>query len=220
MMKSTLQNFSVVLFVAAVLGGAMFSSRHYFGVIYVDLGDGRGPAAIRKSYDVTGLEGLALSKKIHERLVGDAKILLREQDIGIELGQFATEVAKGRKQMACSVYDRVQMVFMGKDEATSGHAPEMLVEGPCRMAEDSPLWIAPIWIPVNEITSRPTTTAELNFFDDRKLSLRFSHMGEAWPKEWILDSIRLSDDDGGSDDIIILRSEIRQVAPDSILLTF
>lgn len=214
-MKSSMQNFAVGTFLVAMLSGAMFSSRHYFGVIYVDVGDGRGPAAIRRSYDVTGLEGMALSKKIHERLVGDAKILQKDQSIGIELGQFVTN-----RKIACLVYDRVQMVFVGENEATAGEAPQMLVEGPCRTADESPLWIAPIWIPVDEIVSRPTTTAEINFFDDRKLSLKFSHIGDQWPKRWVLDSVRLSDDQDISNEIIVQRSEIRQAAPQSILLTF
>src|SRR5690349_17345966 len=129
-MKLKLEHLGALLFACLVVGASVYTSRQYFGVIYVDLGDGRGPAAIRKTYDVSGLEGIALSKKIHDRLVGDARVMKRESEVGIELGQFVVEGASGRKQITCSVYDRVQMVFIGENEANNGHSPEMLVEGP------------------------------------------------------------------------------------------
>lgn len=217
-MRLNREKLGVLLFTCMVVGVSLFSSRQYFGVIYVDLGDGRVPAAIRKSYDVSGLEGIALSKKIHDRLVGDAKVMRRDSEVGIELGQFVVEGASGRKQITCSIYDRVQMVFIGENEANNGHSPEMLVEGPCRNAAESPLFIETFWIPVSDIQKQPTTTAELNYFDDRQLSLKFSHMGDEWPKTWVLDSIRLSDDEKHQGEILVERSEIRQIAPQSILM--
>lgn len=222
-MTSRSQTLGAILFVGLALWSAIKVAEQPYGVIYVDLGNGRGPAAVRRSYDVSDLAGLALSKKIHERLVGDAHLLYRENEVGIELGQFVTDGDRpGAKRLTCSIYDRVQLVFNGDGEATSSHPPEMLVEGPCLNSAERVLWIEPIWIPYGEILGRPTTTGEVNYFDQDsfKLSLRFAYMSEQWPKRWVLDSIRLYNQERKVDDIIIERAAIRQAAPKSLVLNW
>jgi hypothetical protein len=209
-----------VLFFIAVAGFASYSvSSRNFGVVYVDLGDGRGPAAIRRAYDVSDLDGLALSKKINDRLVGDAKILKKDGAIGLELGQFVTEVGS-RKQLACSVYNRVQMVFQAEGEAVSGHAPEMLVEGDCLTADNNVMWMKPIWIPTNEILRSPTSTNDLSFYDQDPVSLKFTYIGDQWPTRWVLTSLRLYHSGKPGGDVIIDRKEVRAASPKSILLEF
>ncbi len=217
------QTLGVGLFVGLAMWSAIKVANQPYGVIYVDLGNGRGPAAIRRSYDVSDLAGLALSKKIHERLVGDAHLLRRENEIGIELGQFVSDGPRpGQKLLTCSIYDRVQLVFIGEGEATSSHPPEMLVEGPCQNSAERVLWIEPIWIPYAEILGRPTTTGEMNYFDQDsfKLSLRFAYLSDQWPQRWVLDSIRLYSQERKADDIIIERAAIRQAAPKSLVLNW
>lgn len=218
-MESRLQALGILVFVAVAGWAAHSINSRNFGVVYVDLGDGRGPAAVRRAYDVSHLDGLALSKKINDRLVGDAKVLRKDGAIGLELGQFVTEVGQ-RKQLACSVYNRIQMVFQAEGEAVSGHAPEMLVEGHCVTAESDVMWMRPIWIPISEILRSPTSTNDLSFYDQEPVSLKFSFIGDQWPKRWVLNSLRLYHSEKTGGDVIIDRKDVRAASPKSILLEF
>lgn len=218
-MDALVEKLGVAVFVMAASFAAYKTMNSHYGVIYVDLGDGRGPAAVRRGYDVSGLDGRALSRKMNDCLVGDAHILRREGSVGLELGQFVARSDQG-KRLACSIYDRVQMVFQGEGEATDTHRPEMLVEGNCDTADNNILWMKPIWIPVDEILKRTTATNDLSFYDAEPVSLKFTYLGEEWPRRWILNSIRLYHSSVPDREIIVDREEIREVSPKSIVLDF
>ncbi len=218
-MEEKLGQLGVVGFVAvAALAGYLASTKPY-GVVYVDLGDGRSPAAVRKTYDVSDLDGMALSKKINERLVGDAHVLQKEGAIGLELGQFVSQVGN-TKRLSCAIYNKVQLVFMAEGEANSGHAPEMLVEGDCLTAKEKVMWMQPIWIPVADVLSRPTTTNDISYYESDPVSLKFTYVGSEWPKRWVLNSVRLYHTDKAEKDVVVDNAEIRAASPDSILLEF
>ena len=219
-MKFSHEKLGVVFFLAIFACGIYFSKNRPFGVIYIDLGDGRGPAAIRRAYDVSTLEGKALSRKVNEQLVGEAHVLKEGQKIGLELGQFVTEV-KGQKLLACSVYDRVEMVFYSDGEASSGEVPQMSVEGKCRNSGNKVMWMQPIWIPTAELLNRsPASTSAVDFFDGEPVSLRFTNVGDQWPHRWILNKVTLYDDQKTGQTITIERSAIRAANPSSLLLEF
>jgi hypothetical protein len=213
------QKLGTLMFVLVAGYMTYATSMNHYGVIYVDVGDGRDPAAIRRAYDVSHLDGLALSKKINERLVGDSRILKRDDAIGLELGQFAT-LSGQNKRLACAIYDRVQMVFQGEGEASNSRPPEMLVEGYCRTSKKDVLFMEPIWIPVTQILASPATSNDLTFYDDEPVSLKFSHINGEWPRRWVLNSIRLYHSEQENQEVIVDREEIRLARPKSIEVQF
>ncbi len=207
-----------MFFLVAGLSAYMTANRPY-GVIYVDLGDGRGPAAVRRAYDVSALEGKALSRKVNEQLIGEAHIIRQDAKIGLELGQFVTDY-KGKKVLACQIYDSIEMIFLSEGEASHGMVPQMSVEGACRNSGEKLLWMQPIWIPVADLLSRPTTTSVIDFFDDEPVSLRFGNIGDEWPRRWVLNRLILRDEDRPGEDLTIDRNAIRSANPSSLLLEF
>lgn len=208
------------VFVAVLAITAYISSTRSFGVIYIDLGDGRGPAAIRRAYDVSALEGKALSRKVNEQLIGEAHILKDGDKTGLELGQFVTEV-KGKKVLACSVFERVELTFQSEGEASSGEVPQMIVEGRCRNSGNKMTWMEPIWIPTADLLTRsPASTTAVDFYDGEPVSLRFENVGDQWPRKWILNKIKLYDDQNTAQTISVERSAIRAANPSSLLLEF
>lgn len=218
-MASNSQKMATFLFVAVTLLSSYVAANRHYGVIYVDLGDGRGPAAIRRAYDVSDLEGKALSRKVNEQLIGEAHILKLESKIGLELGQFVTDF-NGKKMLACSIYERVEMIFQSEGIASHGEVPEMAVEGPCRNSGEKLMWMQPIWIPVADLLARPTTTAAVDFFDEEPVSLRFENVGDQWPRQWILNKVILHDEQRPDQNLIVDRNSIRAANPKSLLLEF
>ena len=219
-MKPYFSKFGVLFSIAAFVCVAVLSSQRQFGVVYIDMEDGRGPAAIRRVYDVSALEGKAFSRKVNEQLIGEAHVLKQGARLGLELGQFVTEV-KGKKLLACSVYDRIEMVFQSDGEASAGELPLMSVEGKCRNSGEKVMWMKPIWIPTDELLSRsPSHTAAMDFFDGEPVSLRFENVGDQWPQRWILTKVSLYDDQNTGQTITIERNAIRAVNPASLLLEF
>ncbi|MGE0762839.1 MAG: hypothetical protein AB7N80_06145 [Bdellovibrionales bacterium] len=209
-----------IVFFAVVFMAAVYSaSSNHFGMIYIDLGDGRGPAAIGRVYDVSALEGKALSRKVNEQLIGEAHVLKEGKKIGLELGQFVTE-SKGKKMLACSVYDRVELVFQSEGEATAGEVPQMSVEGACRNSAEKLLWMQPIWIPVGDLLQRSPATSAIDFFDQEPVSLRFENLGDQWPRRWVLNRLILHDDHRPGENITIERSAIRAANPKSLIIEF
>lgn len=217
-MRNFTEKLAQILFLSTTIVVAGLISQRQYGVIYVETEDGRGPSAIGRSFDVSSLEGKALSKKINEQLVSEAHILRENENIGIELGQFVTETKSGRKVLACSVYDRVQLMFKGEGEASHGDMPQLLVEGPCRNSNEKIKWMKPIWIPISDVLKKPTNDGDLNYYDSEPVSLTFANLGSSWPRRWILESIQLYDKDDTSQRITVERSSIREAAPKSILM--
>lgn len=207
-----------IVFAAAVLGGLNFYSRHRVDLVYVEIGDGRQPAAVRRELDLSHLDGLALSQKINERLVGDAQVMTADGRVGLRLGQFVIEGEDGRKRLACSRYDRIEMVFMAEGVADAGQVPMMVVEGNCQVSEENLSWIRPIWIPVGEITTSVPGNKDLNFYDHEPVSVRFTAMGSVWPQQWVLKGVRLFSSAGPGTELVISNSEIRNANPRSIIL--
>lgn len=215
-----MKSWAVLSFVLVGALGIGFVLTRPYGVIYVDLGEGRGPAAVRRAYDVSELQGLALSKKINERVVGASHLLRRDDAVGIELGQFVTEDSESKKLLACSVYDRIDLVFRAQGVAVNGEVPEMRVSGDCRTNPDDIQMMRPIWVPVNEVLKAPTSLQQFSFHDAEPVNLEFTNVGDDWPKQWVLHSLRLYNSRQPASEVAIDRNEIRMAAPDSIFLEF
>lgn len=206
------------LFIATVGMGVFFQSQHRTQVVLIEFGEGRGPAAVNRALDLSHLDGMALSKRINERLIGDAHILNRNDSIGIELGQFVTEGRDGKKRLACSIYSKIEMIFIGEGIGEGGAQPHMVVAGPCNFSDKNISWMEPIWIPYKTILEDPPGNKEIRFYDSEPVELSFSNMTSEWPSLWVLKAIRLYSEKQPTHEIIVSHDEIRKAAPKSIVL--
>lgn len=187
---------------------------------YVDnsFSGSRDPAAIRKSYDFSELDGVALSQASKQRLLAGTRILKENSQVGVELGHFVVRGPGGSKAFACDKYSRVILEFEGDGMAMGGDKPEMEVEGTCEVAADINR-ISPLWIPVAKIIGEPVAEGEFDFRDPSPLKVRFKNVAEKWPGAWALRSIRLAAD-SGEIGVSIEGSELRRMVPKPLILEF
>lgn len=59
----------------------------------------RDPAAIKRVYDFSNLQGSALSIATKQRLISGAKVLYEDSSVGIELGHFVVKGGEGEKEL-------------------------------------------------------------------------------------------------------------------------
>ncbi|MEI7972959.1 MAG: hypothetical protein WCH11_01175, partial [Bdellovibrio sp.] len=150
----------------------------------------RDPAAIRRMYDFSNLQGSALQTALQTRLIDAAQVVARDDQKGIELGHFVVLNEKGEKVFACQKYSQVVMNFEAVGIAVAGAKPEMEVEGPCEMSENINK-ISPIWIPLARVLGEPVSDGEFDFMEGQKIRLRFKSVSDSWPKNWDLKNVRL-----------------------------
>lgn len=186
---------------------------------YVDSGfsGSRDPAAIRRSYDFSELDGVALSQATKQRLVAGARLLKESAQTGIELGHFVVRGQSGQKTFACHKYSRVLLEFEGDGVAVAGEKPQMEVEGACEISADINR-ISPLWVPISKILGEPVAEGEFDFRDPHPIKVRFSHVSDEWPSTWILQSVRLESEQG--DALRIEGEELRQLVPKPMVLMF
>ena len=206
--------FSLLFFGVAVAGGMYSQFQSWDGVIYISnsqiLEKNRNPAAIRKVFDFSQLEGSALKMRSQRRLIEEANITSEKGRVSIELGHFVTKGEGNRKIFACDFYERVNLTFKAEGMATSGEIPTLRVEGPCKVSADLNK-ISLISIPVARILNEKPSDMDLNY-DQSSVSFHFENMGHSWPKNWILKSVRLSRDNHPGEGIEVDEHEIKDIS--------
>ncbi|PWU22371.1 MAG: hypothetical protein C5B49_00695 [Bdellovibrio sp.] len=174
----------------------------------------RDPAAIRKVYDFSSLEGSALSQASKQRIIAGFQVSKMGDNLGIGLGHFVVRGEDGEKQFACQKYHRVQLSFEGEGIAVAGLKPEMRIEGPCVEGEDINQ-ISPLLVPVARILSQPVADGEFDF-NDLHSRVRFSNVSDQWPLSWSLTAVKLINDD--NEEVLIEKDEIRAMMNRPMLL--
>ena len=169
----------------------------------------RIPAAIRHDMDFSQLEGSELVSASQKRLLTAARVILQDDQMGIELGHFVLRGESGRSQLACDYYDQVKLTFEAEGIADSGEKPLMEISGPCRPGTDMTR-IEPIWIPVSRILSERVNNMDLTD-DTGNVSFHFSNMGGEWPGRWALKSARLLNSQESGKEITIEHSDLREI---------
>ena len=180
-------------------------------------GNRRGPAAIRRVFDFSRLEGGALRLASQRRLVSDARVILADANVGVELGHFVTRGADGSRLFACEYFDRLEIQFEGEGVAESGEKATMKVDAPCLMGQDLNR-ISPIWIPVARILSQKPADMDLSFADNVKF--RFENIPSSWPKTWIMTSVTIFNSQEGGREITISREEMVDIAERPLRMTW
>lgn len=178
----------------------------------------RIPAAIRRDLDFSMLDGAELITASQKRLVTAARVVLQQDELGIELGHFVTRGSTGKSQLACDFYDRVTLRFEAEGIADSGEKPVMEVDGACRPAQDITR-IAPIWLPVARILNERPSDMDLGYEEDGP-KFRFAHMGGEWPMHWSLQSVRLYNGSEPGREVNISKRELREILEKPLVLNW
>jgi hypothetical protein len=179
----------------------------------------RDPAAIKKVYDFSNLEGSALNYAAKQRLLDGVKVIRDQKDIGVELGHFVIRGGEGEKVFACQRYSKVVLSFEGEGTAVGGELPKMEVEGACEISRDINS-ISAVWIPVSKILGEPVGDGEFDYREGHSAKLKFANVSDQWPKLWQLKSVKLVDPSGRHEEVSIPSGELRQILKKPFLLTF
>jgi hypothetical protein len=219
-MKAQYSLIALVFFFCCGLYFSVFSSKFSHEKMYSaqnssSIGIARDPAAIRRTYDFSGLDGSALAKAQKMRLLSGAKIVRDKSDVGIELGHFVLKGEGGEKTFACQKYEKVSMTFAGDGSAVNGELPKMEIEGLCEMSSDINS-ISPLLIPVAKILGEPVADGEFSFMEGRPISIRFANVSDSWPKLWQLQSVRLFS--GAKDEVVIDGHDLQELLKKPLLI--
>jgi hypothetical protein len=179
----------------------------------------RNPAAIRRTYDFSMLEGSALETAAKNRLLSGLKLIKGQSQIGVELGHFVIKGPGGEKTFACQKFSKIMMTFDGDGTAVNGELPRMEVEGSCEISADINS-ISPLMIPVARILGEPVGDGEFNFREGNSISVRFANVVEQWPVTWQLKGVRLFNEQDSNDQVIISAEEMKNYFSKPFILQF
>lgn len=179
----------------------------------------RDPAAIKRVYDFSNLEGSALSLAAKQRLIDGTQVLTDKSNIGVSLGHFVIRGDDGQKTFACQTYSKVIIGFEGDGMVVAGEKPQMEIEGSCDVSADINS-IAPLWIPVAKILGEPVADGEFDFRDGKAVKVRFANVSDQWPSSWVLKNIRLVDPNIKGHEVLVDQKELRALLNKPIFVSF
>ena len=209
-----------------LIASSIFFLSAFVGVFYIsnqfesniEQASRRDPAAIRKSYDFSTLNGSALNSAARARLLEGATVTQQKDFIGIEFGHFVVKSAQGQKTFACQEYNQIQMIFEADGFAVSGERPQMTVIAPCQMSQNDINKIEVIRIPVASIVSEKVGDGDFTFNQGQNITVQFAYMPDQWPVQWHLKSLNLKNDSQNVSELMIEQNEIRQIIGKPLIL--
>lgn len=213
---------SLVFFFGLGLYVCVFGNRNIADLPAIDVASNlvtRDPAAIRRTYDFSMLNGSALEAAAKQRILSGAKVVRSNSEVGIELGHFVVKGADGQKALACQRYSKLVLTFEGDGSAINGELPRMDVEGACEVSNDINS-ISPLMIPVAKILGEPVGDGEFSFRENKALAIRFTNVLDQWPTSWHLKSVRLFDSQKTTDQVVISAEEIKGISSKPVILDF
>ncbi len=221
MMKDKFRQIGVTaVFFFVVMGvGSYFVKSSWDGVVFVSLSGradrARGPAGIPKKIDFYHLSGSAFNKQARERIVEELRVVSNKDGVGIEFGNFAFRAKDGSRQLACDSLDRVTVTLVAEGMAVSGERPTIVVEGPCDYRNSDLNKVAPVWIPVSKILKANPWGAETTI-EEGETKLTFSSIGDSWPMQWEIASVRLHDQNDASTDVTVTQRDFVEQMSDLV----
>jgi hypothetical protein len=150
----------------------------------------RHPAEMSKDFDFSMMSGPALKKASHKRLMEDVRLIMQDDQVGVELGHFVVKNKDGDKKFACQYYDRVELKFAAQGMAVNGQVPYLVVEGKCQMSKKIDR-IEPLWLPLVELKAMEPRNLRNYFFSEEKVFTSIYNVGDVWPQNWQLQAVRV-----------------------------
>ncbi|MNT75216.1 hypothetical protein D3C72_2140960 [compost metagenome] len=94
----------------------------------------------------------------------------------------------------------------------------MEIEGRCEFSSDLAK-INPLVVPFQKILGEHPGDGEFKFNTNRPVVVRFTNLSDAWPKKWILKSVKLSSPQN-AEGLTVDSSEISKYLGRPVVLTF
>lgn len=210
-----MKSFSKIAVMVLGFGFGFFVSKnatHFPQLAYQSTKSSRDPAAIKRVYDFSDLQGTALDQASKQRLMTGAKILKHADEIGVELGHFVVKGMGGQKAFACQKYSQIVLEFEGDGSAVNGEKPKMEVEGSCEVSQNDINSTSPIWIPVAKILGEPVADGEFDFRENHPIKVRFANVNQEWPTAWKLKTVKMYDQGNSSQEFKIDERELQQMS--------
>lgn len=178
----------------------------------------RDPAAIRTNFDFSHLSGAKLQDAVKQRLVAGFELKKSAEGTGIGLGHFVFLDEKGEKKLACQEFGKVTLTFEAEGISVAGDKPSMELEGRCEFSADMTK-INPLYIPIAKILGEKPGDGEFQFNEGRAITVRFTNLPEAWPRTWLLKSVKLTSDKN-SEALVVESNEVARYLGHPLVLTF
>ncbi|MCB0390590.1 MAG: hypothetical protein KDD58_04840 [Bdellovibrionales bacterium] len=210
---------ATILFTLSIVIGASIAVRSWKGMIFWFTEKGRDPAAIKKVFDFSHLEGRALEMASYKRLVADAVLTEDKENIGIELGHFVVKDDKNHRQFACDIYNRIELTFESADMSVSGEPSIMKVEANCTANEDINR-INTVWIPMNKILKEKEGDIELQFRERGLIYINFKNIGDRWPRAWMLSNVKMYNEENFGKLLQIDRQQMQDIMKKPLTLVW
>jgi len=183
------------LFIAFALAVVFGLAAFFSGYLASQYATNRSPASIPRVYDFSHLSGSDLLAAAKERLLQPAKISGQGALQGLQLGHFLVKNKDGLIVEACEVYDKIELEFVAVGMAVNGEPPRMIVRGPCQASDDDN-FIDPVLVDARKILAAEPEDQDFDLSEDGSGELTFTNVSDSWPREWILNSIRLYNKSG------------------------
>jgi hypothetical protein len=169
----------------------------------------RDPAAIRKVYDFSTLNGSSLMRATKQRLLSGTKVVQGNGQVGIELGHFVVNDLSGKRQFACDVFNTVELKFKSQGYAVNGERAELVVQAPCVVAPDVNQ-ISAIPVPFELIKQEEPGEVELSYADYPDQKFTVMNVLDSWPETWEVVEIVLKDSEDPAQYITVEKMDIRE----------
>lgn len=200
------------LLAVSFLGNYIFSMRS-------ESSTQRVPAAVKNNFDFSNLSGESLLKASKQRLLTGLEILKDSEGAKIGLGHFIFSNEKGEKKLACDTFRKVALSFEAEGAIVSGEKPQMEIEGVCEFSKDMTK-INPLYLPVARILGEQPGDGEFNFNEGAGITVRFSNLPDAWPKIWILKTVKLINQKNTADNLTVESDEVSDYLGHPFVLRF
>ncbi len=149
---------------------------------------------------------------------------MRAGFLGVHLGNaFLTKKGGRALDLACQtrarqgLYDRIEIVFAGIGIADAGETPEMSIEAPCLSRSDAGS-LDVIWIPIEQLLAEKPGDRELKIDGETPLTVKFEHIPDQWPENWVLTRVKVFRFDNPDQAIYLDEAHMLEVRGD--LLSF
>lgn len=195
-------------FCSFVFLGQWLMTDAWNGVVYIYVGEDRAPAAVKNLSDYYPVSNKFLRKPMEEQLFGNVAFVSRQNELGVQVGNFLTFDSSGNRRFAChtenrgGVFNRVELSFVGVGVSDDGRIPKMTVNSNCA-AEDDLTTLSPIWIPMGDIYQAEPKTQELHFPEFGSTAIHFENLASTWPERWALVKVRLYNSESGSVGVLL-----------------
>lgn len=178
----------------------------------------RDPAAVRNNFDFSHLRGEKLHEAVRQRLLAGLDLQKTSEGSGIGLGHFVFVNAGGEKKLACQEFGKVSLSFEAEGMSVAGDKPTMEIEGRCEFSADMTR-INPLFIPIAKILGENPGDGEFHFKEGSGVTVRFANIPEAWPRLWLLKSVKIVNEKSSAA-VVIESDEVARVLGHPVVLNF